>query len=423
MRRGELDAAGRDALLAEVTEDVAAHVLYDSFLQAQMLAQEVRGSATRMFAYEDLMAALEAEGLLHRDVEFLPSSEEMADRRRRGAGSSARSWPCCWPTPSAASRARCWGPRCPTTPTSRATCAPTSRRPSSSAWATCWPSIRCAASSWRRSSPTTSSTPWARPSSRGSSPSRGPSRPTSCARYRIARDVTGAEERWAAIERLAGVDRHAQWTLMEGVDDLVEATARWYLENAPRGRPGHGDRHRARGLRPAGGDPGELGSEACARTASARWPRASSRACPRTWRASLAYLPGMAHAPDVIAASQALGRSVEDVGRTFSLLEDRAGIAWIEEQLGELPVSTRMQRWALQALRDDLWRARRDLAQRALEESPGAPVPRSGRGVRRSAPRRACAASPVWRARWRGRGAPTSPASRLAVRQLRALAS
>ena len=41
MRRGELDAAERDALLREVTDDVAAHVLYDSFLQAQIIAQEV----------------------------------------------------------------------------------------------------------------------------------------------------------------------------------------------------------------------------------------------------------------------------------------------------------------------------------------------------------------------------------------------
>src|SRR5262249_33739739 len=69
-----------------VTDDVVAHVLYDSFLQAQMLAQEVRGSASRMFAYEDLMAALESEGLLRREVEFLPTSEEMADRRRSGRG-------------------------------------------------------------------------------------------------------------------------------------------------------------------------------------------------------------------------------------------------------------------------------------------------------------------------------------------------
>ena len=49
-------------------------------------------------------------------------------------------------------------------------------------------------------------------------------------------------------------------------------------------------------------------------------------------------------------------------------------IAWIEEQLDALPVSTRMQRWALQALRDDLWRARRELACKALNDAPGAPV-------------------------------------------------
>jgi glutamate dehydrogenase len=87
-----------------------------------------------------------------------------------------------------------------------------------------------------------------------------------------------------------------------------------------------------------------------------------------------AYLPALAYAPDVIAAAQTVGRSVEDTGRAASLLEDRLQIAWIEEQLDALPVSTRMQRWALQALRDDLWRARRELACGALREVPGAPV-------------------------------------------------
>src|SRR3569832_602475 len=48
--------------------------------------------------------------------------------------------------------------------------------------------------------------------------------------YRIARDVSGAVLRWAVVELLAGVERQAQWTLLEGVDELVEATARWYRE-------------------------------------------------------------------------------------------------------------------------------------------------------------------------------------------------
>ena len=89
---------------------------------------------------------------------------------------------------------------------------------------------------------------------------------------------------------------------------------------------------------------------------------------------SNAYLPALAYAPDVIAAAQAVGRSVEDAGQAFSLLEDRMQIAWVQGQLDELPVSTRVQRWAIQALRDDLWRARRELAQRALSESPDSPV-------------------------------------------------
>ena len=83
-QRGELDRPGRDALLREVTGDVVAHVLYDSFLQAQILADEVVVSKTRMYAYEDLAAALEQRGLLDRSAEALPATEEIAERRRAG---------------------------------------------------------------------------------------------------------------------------------------------------------------------------------------------------------------------------------------------------------------------------------------------------------------------------------------------------
>ncbi|HWI74024.1 MAG TPA: NAD-glutamate dehydrogenase domain-containing protein, partial [Baekduia sp.] len=86
VRRGELDGEDRDDLLAEVTDDVVAHVLYDSFLQAQILSQEVRSSAARVFAYEDLMNALEEARILRRRDEALPTSDDMAERRRAGRG-------------------------------------------------------------------------------------------------------------------------------------------------------------------------------------------------------------------------------------------------------------------------------------------------------------------------------------------------
>ena len=90
---------------------------------------------------------------------------------------------------------------------------------------------RCAASWWRRSSPTTSSTRRASPSSRGSAPRPAQSRPRSCARTTIARQVTGAVARWAAGSRrsTARSTRSLQNQLMVGVDRMVEDVARWYL--------------------------------------------------------------------------------------------------------------------------------------------------------------------------------------------------
>src|SRR3954452_4139554 len=130
--------------------------------------------------------------------------------------------------------------------------------------------------------------------------------------YRIARDVTGAEQRWADVEQLTGVERQAQWTLLEGVDELVEATARWYLENA------HGA---DLGTAIATGREGfERMSAGLPHFAPDAWRDAREQAAaelveqgaPQDLARSHAYLPALAYAPDVIAAAQAVGRSVED---------------------------------------------------------------------------------------------------------------
>ena len=73
-------------MLLDVTDDVVEHVLYDSFLQAQIIAQEVDRSGSRLFAYEDLMLQLEELKLLDRASEDLPTSEEIGERRRAGRG-------------------------------------------------------------------------------------------------------------------------------------------------------------------------------------------------------------------------------------------------------------------------------------------------------------------------------------------------
>ena len=83
---GELTMDDRNVLLQAVAGDVTKHVLYDNYLQVQILSQEQAVSHLRMEHYEDLMTELEASGMLDRELESLPSSEAMAERQRNGRG-------------------------------------------------------------------------------------------------------------------------------------------------------------------------------------------------------------------------------------------------------------------------------------------------------------------------------------------------
>ncbi|MDP9344246.1 MAG: NAD-glutamate dehydrogenase, partial [Actinomycetota bacterium] len=375
VRRGELDADGREALLREVTDDVAEHVLYDSFLQAQILTQESRSSPARMFAYEDLLELLEDEGLVHRTAEFMPSAEELADRRRANRGlerpelavllAHAKRWLTRAVLDSGLPEepvleqdlrdyfpvavGRRFGHLVGDHPLGRELIA-----------------TRLANEIVDALGPTFVSRLVAE---------RGVDPAAVVRAYRIARDVTGAHARWNAIEDLgADVDRQAQWALMDGVDALVEAVTRWQLENGA-----GADMEAAIAEGRAGFDRlaavvGELGTDEWREARAGVVEDLIERRVPEGPARAHAASPALEHAPDVTAVAGATGRSVEDAGRAFALLQDAVGLDFVEQQIAALPVATRMQRWALQAVRDDVWRVRRDMAQRTLAEAPDTSV-------------------------------------------------
>ncbi len=83
MRDGRLSRPARNALLADMTEDVAALVLRNNYLQPLAISlAELRGLEDLGFA-QRLMHTLETAGALDRAVEFLPDDMEIAERRRR----------------------------------------------------------------------------------------------------------------------------------------------------------------------------------------------------------------------------------------------------------------------------------------------------------------------------------------------------
>ena len=62
-------------------------MLYDNYLQAQILSQEQEMAPERVEAHEMLMHELELEGLLHRELEALPSERRgWPSAAARGAG-------------------------------------------------------------------------------------------------------------------------------------------------------------------------------------------------------------------------------------------------------------------------------------------------------------------------------------------------
>ncbi|MBX5462734.1 MAG: NAD-glutamate dehydrogenase [Steroidobacteraceae bacterium] len=86
MAAGKLTLAGRNRLLARMTNEVAALVLRNNYLQSQALSTLEMQSAARLSEYQHLIRSLERTGELNRALEFLPSDEELAERRKRGLG-------------------------------------------------------------------------------------------------------------------------------------------------------------------------------------------------------------------------------------------------------------------------------------------------------------------------------------------------
>jgi glutamate dehydrogenase len=370
-RRGELDRPARDELLEAVTEDVVAHVLYDSFMQAQIIGQEVDRSAGRLYAYEDLMGMLEEQGLLDRASENLPGGEEISERRRTGR---AMERPEIAVLVAYAKRGvaraleqsdfpddpwleRDLGDYFPPAIVERfghlMAEHPLRRQ------LLCMISANSVVNAL---GPTFVSQLVAE---------RGAAAADVVRAYRIARSATGAGARWGAIERLEGVDRDVQAELMAGVDALVEVTTRWYLAYAPdvgmaeivaAGRDGF--------ERLGAALPG-LGEEERHERREETVARLTEKGVPEDIARGHALSPELVHAPDMITVARATGRSLEEVAEVFFAVGKDLRLDWLESELARVRSATRMQRWALQAVREDAYLARRELALAVLAEGDG----------------------------------------------------
>jgi glutamate dehydrogenase len=373
--RGELTLEERNELLQACAPDVVQHVLYDNYLQAQILSQEEEVSAHRIEAYEDLMQQLELDGELEREVEFLPSTEEMLERRTAVTAM--------------------------TRPELSVLLAYAKRSVYAALLASDLPDTEYLAADLHRYFPPAIVSrfehllpehPLRREliatlaandvvNSQGITfvsrmvNETGTHAADVVRAFRIARDVSGAVQRWADIEALDGViEPRVQNELLAGVDWLVETTSRWYLVQAAGQRLAEA----VAGSREAFAELSEaidqIGPEAWRDEREAVAQGLVGIGVPEVVARRHAFQSELVHAPDIVAVAHATGRSVLEVARGFFLLGERLRIDWLEQRLEELATGSRWQRWARQSTEDDLLAVRRQLCEHVLASAGGAPI-------------------------------------------------
>jgi glutamate dehydrogenase len=365
--------AERDELLEAVTQEFAVeHVLYDSFLQAQIIAQEVGRAPGRMFAYEDLAILLEELGLLDRASERLPSNDELVERRRGGRGlerpelATLLAYAKIWVARSLEASGFAddpWLERDLRSYFPRAVVEKCGHLLAEHPLRTQLVCMLNANSVVNALGPTFVSQVVSE---------RGVDVASVVRAFRVAVEVTGADPLWEAIEGLDSIGRGEQLELLGGIDALVEATARWYLTWAP-GAPfeetiaaGRDGFDRLAAILP------QLGTDDRRGRREETVRRLAGEGVPEEVASAHALRAELVHAPDMVAVAEETGRSIEDVARVFFALGGELRLDWMERELARVRSATRMQRWALQAVREDAFQARRALAECALRESPGA---------------------------------------------------
>jgi glutamate dehydrogenase len=375
IERGELTIGERNDVLEAATDDVVRRVLYDNYLQAQILSQEAAEAAERNEACEDLMQQLETEGELERAVEFLPSSEEMAERRGRGEGL--------------------------TRPELAVLLAYAKRSISAALLASDLPDSQYLERDLERYFPgpiverfreLLPDHPLRRElvativsndvvNSQGVTfvsrlvAETGATADEVVRAYRIARDVADATARWDDVEALDGtIDPVVQNELMTAVDRLVETTARWYLVRAPGVRLSEAVSQAGDAFRELSAVIEQIGPDAWRETREREAERLVAVGVPQPIARRHAFQEELVHGPDIISVARATGRGVLEVARGFFLLGERLRIDWLEQRLAEQPAKTRWQRWAIRSMEDDLFTIRRQLIETILEHAGGRPI-------------------------------------------------
>jgi glutamate dehydrogenase len=363
VRAKEITRAARDRLLVQMTGEVAGLVLRNNYLQGQAISTSEFQSKERLSESAYVIRALERSGDLNRSLEFLPTEEEIAERRKAGEGLTR---------PELAitlSYGKIWlyralinsnVPEDPYLSTELARYFPT---PVQKRFA-----VRLKRHRLRREIIATAITnslinrmgpvfPVRAQDDTGADPA-------AIARaYSIAREVFAARYIWTQIERLDNtVAAAVQYTAMSQTTRLLRHMTYWLLENRRE------DLDIERGVSRYAVKVGELFhglADVLSATEHARLRVQRSHLIeqhvPDDLAARIASLEVMHCALDLAEVAMAARLDVQYAAKAYFDIGERLGLTWIKEQIESLQADGHWQAVARGTLRDNLYELQRKI--------------------------------------------------------------
>jgi glutamate dehydrogenase len=367
---GDMTEKQRNELLTEMTEEVAQLVLRDNYQQTQALSNAVAQAASMVDVHARYIRALEQAGKLNRELEFLPSEEELAERRSDGMGLSAPEFAVLlaytkitlyremldsdvtedsylsgeleryFPTPLRERfRDRMQEHRL--------------RREIIATQITNSMVNRCGTTFAFRLQEETGAPP-----------------PEIARAYTAAREIFGMRDLWAQIEALdTGIEAQTQIRMLLDGRRLVERATRWLLRNRrpPLDVAAAVSYFSERTAELSGRIMELLPDREAIERATGQLVEAN---VPPELARRMAILNRLFSALDIVDIAEATDQPVETAAGVYFTLGDRLRLHWLRSHVEALPRDNRWQTLARAALRDDLYSQQAELTAEILRNTP-----------------------------------------------------
>ncbi|MEY2933674.1 MAG: hypothetical protein RL033_4423 [Pseudomonadota bacterium] len=373
-RRGLMTREQRNDLLREMTDEVAALVLRDNYLQSQTLSISTQLSQHLTDRVARTMRKLEKSGKLHRRLEALPDDDVLNDRQRVGAG-FARPELCVLLAYAKNSLAESLLavelPKDPLLGKDFFEYFPAQLRERFKE-SILGHRLRREILATVLTNDLVNRVGIAFVDEVGESTGAAPSDVVLA--YVAAREIVGARELWGQIEALDNVaPAQTQGELLVEISRLIERVSSWLLHEHSGAEPQALVSRYSSGVQALQADLGSLltKSELSARGELARgWTQVG---VPETLAERLGSLQYLLPAVDIVRVAELARVSLEEAGQLYFKVGRKLGFEWLRSATRALPTRRAWDRQAVAALRDELFASQREVTLAVLRSTPADP--------------------------------------------------